>query len=109
MDENRFLSLMNKARTHSYLGVGADYWHGYQRGLRRGYHGELFGTDREHELWMRLADEGTDKAERERGRGYRDGLKACGEVAEERPSGASPLTRGSEADGKARRGYSGRR
>lgn len=109
MDENRFLSLMNKARTHSYLGAGADYWHGYQRGLRRGYHGELFGTDRDHELWMRLADEGTDKAERERGRGYRDGLKACeGDVESRRPAG-SPLTRGGELDGKAGRGYSSRR
>ena len=78
MDENRFLSLMKTARMQSYRGGEADYWHGYQRGLRRGYMGQLFGTDAEHKLWMRLADEGTDKPSRDRGRGYRDGLAACG-------------------------------
>ena len=31
----------------------------------------------EHELWIRLADDGPDHASRERGRGYRDGIKAC--------------------------------
>src|SRR5262245_52779616 len=78
MDENQFLSLMKTARMQSYRGDEADYWHGYQRGLRRGYMGELFGTDAEHKLWMRLADDGPDKASRDRGRGYRDGLAACG-------------------------------
>ena len=78
MDENRFLSLMKTARVQSYRGGEADYWHGYQRGLRRGYMGQLFGTDAEHKLWLRLADDGPDRASRDRGRGYRDGLAACG-------------------------------
>jgi hypothetical protein len=78
MDENRFLSLMKTARMQSYRGNEADYWHGYQRGLRRGYMGQLFGTDAEHQRWMRLADDGPDKPSRDRGRGYRDGLAACG-------------------------------
>jgi hypothetical protein len=78
MDENRFLSLMKTARMQSYRGGEADYWHGYQRGLRRGYMGQLFGTDAEHQLWMRLVDDGPDKPSRDRGRGYRDGLAACG-------------------------------
>jgi len=78
MDENRFLSLMKTARMQSYRGGEADYWHGYQRGLRRGYMGQLFSTDADHQLWMRLADDGSDKASRDRGRGYRDGLAACG-------------------------------
>ena len=82
MDENRFLSLLKKARTYSYLGANIDYWHGYQRGLRRGFQGELFGTDAEHQRWLRLADEGADRASRERGHGYRDGLSDCA-VAEE--------------------------
>ena len=74
MNETRFLALMMKARKFSGLGEHSDYWHGYQRGLKRGFQGELFGTDAEHKLWMRLADDGPDIASRERGRGYRDGL-----------------------------------
>lgn len=86
MDENRFLSLMKTARVQSYRGGESAYWHGYQRGLRRGYMGQLFGTDSDHQAWMRLAEDGPDKASRDRGRGYRDGLSACG-VAEE-PTGS---------------------
>ena len=96
MDESRFLSLMRKARTHSYLGGSPDYWHGYQRGLRRGYQGELFGTDDEHKHWMRLADDGSDKASRERGRGYRDGLSACGVTVEGSPLAGSTRSRGQD-------------
>ena len=82
MDEARFLSLMKKARAYSYLGANIDYWHGYQRGLRRGFQGHMYGTDAEHQRWLRLADEGTDRASRECGSGYRDGLSACA-VADE--------------------------
>jgi hypothetical protein len=77
MDETRFLALMKKARNFSHLGGRPDYWRGYQRGLRRGFQGELFGTDDEHKRWMRLADDGGDESSRECGRGYRDGLGAC--------------------------------
>ena len=77
MDEITFLALMKKARNFSHLGGRSDYWRGYQRGLRRGFQGELFGTDDEHKRWMRLADDGGDEASRESGRGYRDGLRAC--------------------------------
>ena len=82
MNEIKFLSLMMKARTFSGLGERSDYWRGYQRGLRRGFQGELFGTDDEHRRWMRLAEDGGDEASRERGRGYRDGLRACREDRE---------------------------
>ena len=78
MNEIRFQSLMMKARTYSRLGERPDYWRGYQRGLRRGFHGELFGTNDEHKLWMRLAEDGGDEPRQERGRGYRDGLSDCG-------------------------------
>jgi hypothetical protein len=65
-------------RVKTFLGVGgkdADYWVGYARGLRRGYHGERFGSAAEHAVWMRLADEkDTDQSRRDRGRGYREGL-----------------------------------
>ena len=78
MNEARFLSLMMKARTCSSRGERSDYWHGYQRGLRRGFQGELFGTEDEHRRWIRLAEDGNDEASRERGRGYCDGLNAYG-------------------------------
>ena len=77
MDQIRFLMLMKRARNFSHLGERPHYWHGYQRGLRRGFQGELFGTEEEHRRWMRLAYDGADDADRERGRGYRDGLVAC--------------------------------
>ena len=108
MDENRFLSLMKTARMQSYRGVEADYWHGYQRGLRRGYMGQLFGTDAEHQQWMHLADGGPDKPSRDRGRGYRDGLAACG-IAE--PNGAAAGSAGAQQRSARTptRGYSSER
>jgi hypothetical protein len=54
----------------------ADYWLGYQRGLRRAHFGEQFGTADVHRLWLTIADEGGDRRQREWGRGYRDGLAA---------------------------------
>ncbi len=51
-----------------------DFWQGYQRGLRRYYHGEKFGTEQEHTLWLSLADEYRDIARRYRGLGYRAGF-----------------------------------
>jgi hypothetical protein len=53
-----------------------DYWHGYQRGMRRAHFGEIFGAEDEHRLSVTLAAEGGDRSQRERGRGYRDGLAA---------------------------------
>ena len=108
MDETTFLALMKKARNFSHLGGRPEYWHGYQRGLRRGFQGELFGTNDEHKLWMRLADDGPDLASRERGSGYRDGLTACGGAAQESvlPAG-SPLSRGADRTGQGDRGYPG--
>ncbi len=109
MDESRFLALMRKARTYAYLGGSPDYWHGYQRGLRRGFQGDLFGSDDEHRNWMRLADDGRDIASRDRGRGYRDGLNACGVSAEgSTPSGSAPAP-GSDPEGRPNRAHPGRR
>ena len=108
MDENRFLSLMKTARMQSYRGGEGDYWHGYQRGLRRGYMGQLFGTDAEHKVWMRLADDGPDKASRDRGRGYRDGLAACGVTGEDTAANDSSLPQ-RWPDRPTRRGYPNRR
>ena len=107
MNESRFLTLMTKARLFSSRGDHVEYWHGYQRGLRRGFQGELFGTEAEHKEWMRLADDGPDHASRERGRGYRDGLLACRAAEDGPPTGQSPYRSG--AIGQANRGYYTRR
>lgn len=70
MNKSTFESEMRRAQTMATL-ERPDYWAGYQRGLRRKYHGESFGTDQEHELWLSLGDD-LDKTRAERGRGYRD-------------------------------------
>lgn len=48
----------------------SDYLSGYQRGIRRNFHGEVFGSDDEHALWMAM-----DGHRAEMGRGYRDGFE----------------------------------
>ena len=55
-----------------------DYWTGHIRGLRRAYHGEQFGTDAEHALWLSLSIS-DDTSRSELGRGYRDGLGLAAE------------------------------
>ena len=108
MDDTTFLALMKKARNFSHLGGRPDYWHGYQRGLRRGFQGELFGTNDEHKVWMRLADDGVDKAARERGRGYCDGLRAVA-AADGGALAETPVSRVGDLKPQANRLYTGRR
>ena len=61
-----FRSYMAQARA-----LAADeYWRGYQRGLRRHYHGASFGSATEHRRWMGAAEEPHRSA---LGTGYRDG------------------------------------
>ena len=67
MDENEFKNLMRRAQRDA-----GDYATGYQRGLRRHYHGERFGTTAEHTKWTSLGQDGDHREEL--GRGYRDGL-----------------------------------
>lgn len=52
-----------------------DFWAGYMRGIRRNYHGENFGTDDEHNLWMLCAEETRDTQRKMRGLGYRCGYE----------------------------------
>jgi hypothetical protein len=77
MHERTFKSRMLKAKAMQSVGERPDYWIGYQRGLRRSYHGSAFGTDEEHDLWMGLADD-EDQGRAERGQGYRDGFSDKG-------------------------------
>lgn len=56
----------------------AEYWEGYQRGLRQAYHGDAFGTPEEHHLWLSLVSD-DDESRREKGYGYIDGFAALSE------------------------------
>lgn len=66
MNESEFKALARHARR-----LSGDYATGYQRGLRRHYHGEAFGTEELHALWSRMGLDGDYREEL--GRGYRDG------------------------------------
>ncbi|OXS14893.1 hypothetical protein CGX12_11780 [Zobellella denitrificans] len=65
MNEGKFKTYMYAAKT-----IGGDYAAGYQRGLRRHFHGEKFGTEAEHQQWLAL-----DGHRQELGDGYRDGVE----------------------------------
>lgn len=53
MDEKKFRSLMRMAGSFYKLDPDrSDYWRGFQRGLRRLYHGEKFGTAEDHQKRM---------------------------------------------------------
>ena len=49
MDKQLFEREFNRARRMASI-ENNEYWSGYQRGLRRRFHGENFGTDKEHEV-----------------------------------------------------------
>jgi hypothetical protein len=76
MHHAKFKSEMLKARTFRERGERPDYWLGYERGLRRGFHGARFGTEQDHEIWLSLAASAAERTQRQRGQGYRDGLAA---------------------------------
>jgi hypothetical protein len=73
---SEFSTLLRRAdtlRRHEDDPTRAEWWVGYMRGLRRAHHGETFGTQAEHELWMSAAD-ADDPSRAALGRGYRAGL-----------------------------------
>ena len=70
MDQQSFEHEMAKAQAMRSAGDRPEYWAGYMRGLRRKYHGEDFGTDEEHRLWL-TAD--GDTLRRDLSAGYRAG------------------------------------
>jgi hypothetical protein len=77
MNKSQFEREMHRAAAMRAAGDRPDYWDGYERGLRRAYHGERFGSPEEHGLWLSQADS-DDEQRRERGQGYRDGLATGG-------------------------------
>lgn len=78
MNQSEFQRNMIGAKTIGELStddpLSADFWNGYQRGMRRNFHGEKFGTAEEHKLWMSAADNRRDDQRRYRGIGYRAGF-----------------------------------
>lgn len=51
------------------------FWEGYRRGFGRHYHGEIYGTAREHAQWMMMSAHGTlDRLRHYRGLGYQCGF-----------------------------------
>lgn len=69
MDEQRFRTLNRQV---TLLDHNDEYRRGYLRGLRRKFHGDAFGTERDHTLWMSMAN---DPLREQLGRGYRDGFE----------------------------------
>ncbi|MBW2544189.1 MAG: hypothetical protein JRD43_01695 [Deltaproteobacteria bacterium] len=75
MTEQHFQHAMGAAETFTRLAekpAVADFWAGYIRGTRRRYHGEKFGTDEEHALWLEAVNS-DDQSRQRRGAGYRAG------------------------------------
>lgn len=73
---SNFKSLMRRADTLRRIEkdpIKSDWWVGYMRGLRRAHHGENFGTQSEHELWLSAIDS-PDESRAALGRGYHTGL-----------------------------------
>lgn len=73
---SNYSSLLRRAdtmRRHDDDPARAEWWAGYKRGLRRAHHGERFGSEAEHGLWLAAADS-TDSQRAALGRGYRAGL-----------------------------------
>lgn len=71
-----FASLLRRADTLRRMEsnpVRESWWTGYMRGLRCAHHGERFGTQAEHDLWLSAA-ESTDPQRAALGRGYLAGL-----------------------------------
>ena len=83
MNKKQFQSLMTMAKSlQSVDHDKADFWQGYQRGLRRLYHGENFGTSEEHEQWLNCRDGEYRKQLQD---GYRTGFAGKNPLNKEAP------------------------
>lgn len=71
-----FATLLRRAdtlRRHEQDPIREAWLAGYTRGLRRAHHGDSFGSQAEHDLFLSAADS-TDPTRAALGRGYRAGL-----------------------------------
>ena len=75
MTESQYKSAYIKAEAMYQTSSSLDshYWRGYMRGLRRGYHGDHFGTDEEHRQWWNAGTMGAPIREQLQS-GYRDAI-----------------------------------
>jgi len=72
MKKQKFQSLLGMAKTFQCVDSNrADFWQGYQRGIRRLYHGENFGGVEEHEQFLNCRD---GEYRRDLQSGYRAGF-----------------------------------
>jgi hypothetical protein len=72
--EFKALCVRARGRARFERDPGREAWlAGYVLGLMRGYHGESYGTEAEHEVMM-ACSESPDVLRAARGRGYRAGL-----------------------------------
>jgi len=77
MDEATFRRETMRARTRASVEPQhADYWRGYQDGLRRARLGTRFVSDAEHRYWLTLVHS-REASCAARGAGYRDGIAAA--------------------------------
>ena len=78
MDQTKFQSDVQRAKyfISCESGERQQFWRGYYLGLNRGFHGESFNSDEWHEAMMQLESNEIPE-EREKGRGYRLGIKAA--------------------------------
>jgi hypothetical protein len=73
LTRDQFERELRRSRTLRELGDRCEWRAGFERGLRRGFYGDAFGTPAEHETWTAAADS-PDPMRADRGRGYRAGL-----------------------------------
>ena len=73
MERAQYEAEMQKAAAKIMIGDQVDYWHGYQKGLQRKYHGEPVVSTAEHLAWLNYLNE---PSTRNKGKGYFDGLLA---------------------------------
>jgi len=88
MEQKKFQSLLRMAKSFQELDHDrADFWRGCQRGLRRLFHGENFGTEEEHQKFLNCRE---GDYRRELQTGYRAGFY-YDDLRIETPADVQPL------------------
>lgn len=84
MKKTLFEHELSKAKTLSQYGKDGEkeFWLGYKLGLRRRYHGEKFRAESDHQKWLSLVD---DESNKEARRGYRSGFYGPVRLATDHP------------------------
>ncbi len=77
MNQEEFEYNISRAEEFHRLSTGLEiyFWEGYLHGLRRHFHGDRFGTDSNHILWLNLKTENHDFSRKYRAVGYSTGFE----------------------------------